>query len=83
MQNNTKKVSKPGKRQVDFILIIIILILLSFGLVMVLSASAPSALAETGNSYTYFTKQVIFAVIGLAAMWFVSKIDYRIYNWNK
>ena len=80
MQNNTKKVSKPGKRQVDFILIIIILILLSFGLVMVLSASAPSALAETGNSYTYFTKQVIFAVMGLAAMWFVSKIDYSIYK---
>ena len=80
MQNITKKIGKSGKKQVDFVLIIIILILLSFGLVMVLSASAPSALAETGNSYTYFTKQIIFAVIGIAAMWFVSKIDYRIYK---
>ena len=80
MQNNAKSVSKAGKKQVDFVLLIIILILLSFGIVMVLSASAPSALAETGNSYTYFTKQVIFGVIGLAIMWFVSKIDYRIYK---
>ena len=47
---------------------------------MVLSASAPSALAETGDSYTYVTKQAIFAVGGLAFMWFISKIDYRIYK---
>ena len=80
MQNNTKSVNKMNKKQVDFILIIIILVLLSFGIIMILSASAPSALAETGNSYTYFTKQVIFAIIGLVVMWFVSKIDYRIYK---
>ena len=81
MQNKSKKsVSKSNKSQVDFVLIIIIIILLSFGIVMILSASAPSALAETGDSYTYVTKQIIFAVIGLAIMWFVSKIDYRIYK---
>ena len=80
MQNNTKSINKVGKKQADFVLVIIILILLSFGIVMVLSASAPSALAETGNSYTYFTKQVIFGVAGLVIMWFVSKIDYRIYK---
>ena len=80
MQNKVKKINKVKKSQVDFILILIILILLSFGIVMVLSASAPSALAETGDSYTYVTKQVIFAVMGLALMWFVSKIDYRIYR---
>ena len=74
------KVNKTKKSQVDFVLIIIIIILLSFGIVMVLSASAPSALAETGDSYTYVTKQAIFAVGGLAVMWFVSKIDYRIYK---
>ena len=32
---------------------------------MVLSASAPSALAETGNSYTYLISQLQFAVLGL------------------
>ena len=68
MQNNKKSVNKTSQKKVDFVLIAIILILLFFGIVMVLSASAPSALAETGDSYTYFTKQVIFAVIGIAGM---------------
>lgn len=80
MQNNMKNVNKVKSKQVDFILVLIILILLAFGIIMVLSASAPSALAKTGNSYTYFTKQMIFAVIGLVGMYFVSKIDYRIYK---
>ena len=80
MQNKAKSVNKVKKNQVDSVLIIIILILLSFGIVMVLSASAPSALAETGDSYTYVTKQAIFAIGGLAFMWFISKIDYRIYK---
>lgn len=80
MQNKAKSIKRTKKSQMDFILIIIIIILLSFGIVMILSASAPSALAETGDSYTYVTKQMIFAVIGLGVMWFVSKIDYRIYK---
>lgn len=79
MQNKTKSVNKEKKRQVDFYLIIIILILLAFGIVMVLSASAPSALAETGNSYTYFISQLQYAALGLVIMWFVSRIDYHLY----
>ena len=65
---------------VDFTLLITILLLLSIGLIMVLSASSPSALAESGNSYSYFGKQAIFAVLGLIAMWFISKIYYRFYQ---
>ena len=80
MQNRAKGLKTTPKSKVDFVLVIIILILLSFGIVMVLSASAPSALAETGDSYTYVTKQAIFAVMGLAGMWIVSKVDYRLYK---
>ena len=65
---------------VDFTLLITILLLLSIGLIMVLSASSPSALSESGNSYAFFSKQAIFAVGGLFAMWFISKIDYRFYQ---
>lgn len=65
---------------VDFTLLITILLLLSLGLIMVLSASSPSALAKSGNSYSFFTKQLIFAVLGIAAMLFISKIDYRFYQ---
>lgn len=65
---------------IDFTLVITILLLLGIGLVMVLSASSPSALAESGNSYSYFSKQLIFAILGLIAMFFISKIDYRFYK---
>lgn len=65
---------------IDFTLLITILLLLSIGLVMVLSASSPSALAEDGNSYSYFSKQLIFAILGIVAMLFISKIDYRFYQ---
>ena len=64
----------------DFTLLITILLLLGIGLVMVLSASSPSALSETGNSYSFFSKQLIFAVLGIFAMLFISKIDYRFYQ---
>lgn len=64
----------------DFTLLITILLLLSIGLVMVLSASSPSALAESGDSYSYFTKQLIFAILGIIAMFIISKIDYRFYQ---
>lgn len=65
---------------IDFTLLITILLLLSIGLVMVLSASSPSALAESGDSYAYFSKQLIFAILGIIAMLFISKIDYRFYQ---
>ena len=65
---------------IDFTLLITILLLLSIGLIMVLSASSPSALAESGNSYSYFSKQLIFAILGIIAMLMISKIDYRFYQ---
>ncbi len=64
----------------DFTLLITILVLLGIGLVIVLSASSPSALAESGNSYSYFSKQLIFGILGIFAMFFISKIDYRFYQ---
>lgn len=80
MASKTKKVSKFANKPFDFTLCITIVALLAIGIIMVLSASSPSALAETGNSYTYVKKQVIFAIIGLFAMMFISKIDYRFYK---
>ena len=80
MQKKEKKGPKLSIKQMDFVLLVIIILLLSLGIIMVLSASAPSALSETGNSYTYVTKQAIFAVIGLGVMFFFSKFDYRIFK---
>ena len=74
-----KSFSSFVNNPIDFTIVITILLLLSIGLVMVLSASSPSALAESGNSYSYFSRQLIFAVLGIIAMLFISKIDYRFY----
>ena len=65
---------------VDYTLVITVLLLLVIGLVMVLSASSPTALSESGNSYQYFIRQLIFAVLGLGVMCIISKIDYRFYQ---
>ena len=77
-----RRFSKFANNQMDFILLITVILLLSLGLIMVLSASSPTSLAETGDdSYSYFRKQAIFAVVGVITMLFISKIDYR--YWKK
>ena len=78
--NKVKKVSKFVNNQFDFLLCITVLLLLSLGVIMVLSASAPSGLSETGSSYTYVRKQATFAIIGIVLMFIISKIDYRFYK---
>lgn len=80
MQKKAKKVSKFVNNQFDFILCITVLLLLALGIIMVLSASAPSSLSTTGNSYTYVKKQLLFAIAGLFVMFFLSKVDYRFYK---
>ena len=75
-----KSFSSFLNNSIDFPLLVSVLLLLALGLIMVLSASSPSALSESGNSYQYFSKQLLFAVLGLFAMAIISKIDYRFYQ---
>lgn len=79
-KKKSKSFSSFLKNPVDYTLVITILLLLAIGLVMVLSASSPTALSESGNSYKYFIKQLIFAGAGVVAMAVISKIDYRFYQ---
>lgn len=65
---------------VDFTLVITVLLLLTMGLIMVLSASSPTSLQKYDNSYYYFIRQLAFAILGLIGMYFISRIDYRIYQ---
>lgn len=80
MQKKVKKISKFVNNQFDFILCITVFLLLALGIVMVLSASAPSAIAEGNDSYFYVRKQAGFAIVGIVLMFFISKIDYRFYK---
>ncbi|MBR1653930.1 MAG: putative lipid II flippase FtsW [Clostridia bacterium] len=80
MRKKSKKVSGFVNNQFDFILCITVFVLLAMGIIMILSASAPSALSTTGNSYTYVKKQFAFAIVGVVLMLIISKIDYRFYK---
>src|SRR5215211_233211 len=48
-----------------------------FGAAMVYSASAMIAMKESESQFTYFYKQFLFTIVGLATMYLASKIDYH------
>ena len=64
----------------DIVFFTLTMLLMAIGLVMLLSASYPTAYYHTDNSYSYFSKQLIFAIGGVVAMLVASKIDYKIYK---
>jgi cell division protein FtsW len=53
-------------------------LLLALGLVMVLSASSVESFKLTGSSTSIFQKQAVWAVVGVPAMWAVSRTPVRI-----
>ena len=74
------KIKNFSKEPIDFVLLIVVFIMLALGLIMVMSASSPTSLSETGNSYSYVKTQALSAGLGLIAMLIISKIDYRIFK---
>lgn len=78
-KTKNKWISKKGNY--DVTLITVVLILVVFGLVMVFSASAPTAIAyQNGNQYHFILRQGIFAILGALAMFGVARIDYHFYG---
>lgn len=54
--------------------------LLGLGLVMVLSASSVRAYAASGSSVSVFSKQLMWALLGLPLMWWVSRLPVRAFR---
>lgn len=81
-QTKRKKqaIKKNSVGGMDTSFLLLVLILLAFGLIMVFSASYANALYYRGDSFAYISKQALFAVLGVAAMLVISKIDYRVYQ---
>ena len=68
----------------DYNLLTVLIFLVCFGLVMLYSTSAYSALINHKDSMYYFKRQLFFYGTGFAGMYIVSKIDYHIYiKWAK
>ena len=73
-------IAKKKIPRMDTAFLIIILVLLAYGVIMVFSASYPAALEKTGNSLHFISQHILFVLLGIAAMIFISYIDYHVYQ---
>ncbi len=65
----------------DILFLIFVLAILCFGLIMQFSASYPYAYYKYDDPMYFFKRQAIFAVIGIAAMLAVSRINFE--TWRR
>lgn len=75
-----KKNRPLPENAVDYSLVVIVLMLLAFGLVMVFSASSASAHYIQGDATYFFKRQLLWAVMGLVSMFFMSKVPYKLFK---
>ena len=68
---------EAGKGPIDVPFLLLVLLLTGIGLIMMFSASFPSAYHETGNPAHYFIRQAIFAAVGVVAMFIVGRLNYE------
>ncbi|MCL6636271.1 MAG: stage V sporulation protein E [Peptococcaceae bacterium] len=66
----------PKKGSWDFVLFLTVMSLLSLGVVMVFSASEYSTLVYFNDSFYFFKRQVVWALLGLTAMFVMMNYDY-------
>ena len=78
MSRNTQV--KNQKTYVDRTLIFIVLFLLCFGLIMIYSASAYTAMRSNDNPAYYLLSQSRATILGLIVMVLVSRVDYHLYR---
>lgn len=67
-------------RGIDLVLLACTLALLALGLVMIASASAVFGKANYHSMFYFLERQLVFAAVGLGAMWLGWRIDYRSYR---
>lgn len=68
---------EAGKGPIDVPFLLLVLLLTGIGLIMLLSASFPSAYHETGNPAYYFIRQGVAAALGVVAMFVIGRINYE------
>lgn len=66
-------------RYYDYSLVAVLVFLVCFGLVMLYSTSAYTALIENDDSMYYFKRQILFCGAGVVIIYVVSRINYHWY----
>ena len=64
---------EAGRGPLDLPYLLLVLTLVGAGLIMLFSASFPSAYYEEGNPAYYLIRQGIFAILGITAMFIVGR----------
>ena len=73
--------ASPGiiyKGSIDYTLCFVTVVLVLIGIVVIFSASFHQAATRFGNMFLFVRAQSIFAVMGFAVMYIMSKIPYRL-----
>lgn len=65
----------------DLPFLMLVVMLAAIGVIMVFSASYATAINEGRSATYYFLRQGIFAGLGLAAMYLISKVNYQAFRW--
>ncbi len=68
-----------GPLDLPFLMLVVMLTVI--GVIMVFSASYPTAINEGKSATNYFVRQAGFGAAGLAVMYFISKINYQRFRW--
>ena len=80
---------KLARGPIDLPFLALVMLLTALGLIVLLSASFPSAMYNMspkvtdtgGDPLYYFNRQFGFALMGVVAMFIISKIDYQQFRW--
>ena len=78
--NDSMKKSAAEQANYDVSLLFSVLILVGIGIVMVYSASSTLALEKYGEDYYFLKKQILFSLLGVAALVTCRYIPYRLYR---
>lgn len=76
-ERTSSRRDRRKKREINYTFLLVAMALLGFGLVMVFSASSGIAHNNNLGASYYFIRQLIFAGIGLVAMFAIGRINYK------
>ena len=76
-RHKTRELKELARGPVDLPFLVLVLMLTVIGLIMLFSASFPSAISEHNDAFYFARSQAVFAAAGVAAMLAMGKINYQ------
>lgn len=80
VQEPKQKIILDERGMIDMPFLLLTVLLVLIGVIMMFSASYASAYATENSSTYYFARQGMFALVGIGAMLFVSRLNYQMWR---